>query len=61
MKTYHYENIWRTGSKPYSPFVHMKIAGIYGCELPTNIDKFIGFDTHPSENGDGMGKSPCYS
>ena len=26
------------GSKPYSPVVHIKIAGIYGCELPTNID-----------------------
>ena len=25
-----------------SPFVHIKIAGIYGCSLPTHIDKFIG-------------------
>ena len=30
--------IFHFGSKPCSPFVHMKIAGIYGCELPTNID-----------------------
>ena len=30
-----------------SPFVHIKIAGIYGCELPTHIDNLIGFDTHP--------------
>ena len=25
----------------------IKIAGIYGCENPTNIDFIIGFDTHP--------------
>ena len=26
------------GSKPHSPFVHIKIAGIHGSVHPTNID-----------------------
>ena len=35
------------GSKPCSPVVHIKIARTYGSVHPTNIDKLIGFDTHP--------------
>jgi hypothetical protein len=27
-----WENPYGDGSKPYAPVVHIKIAGIYGCE-----------------------------
>ena len=36
---------WRTGSKANVALVNIKIAGIYGCELPTNIDNNMFWHT----------------